>query len=78
MNEYLLALHEDPTLWADMSPEDMQRIIALFRITFDDQGVVRSTVRGRPVYLGLAMDRDKKLKMKPQNLLINLPLISGT
>ncbi|MCB9833097.1 MAG: transcription initiation protein [Planctomycetes bacterium] len=23
----MLALHEDPTLWADMSPEDMQRII---------------------------------------------------
>jgi hypothetical protein len=56
----------------------MQQIIALFRMTFEDPDVVRPSVRGRPVYLGLAMSRDRKLKMKPQNLLINLPLISGT
>lgn len=62
----------------DMGLEDLQRIIALFRMTFEDPDVVRPTVRGRPVYLGLAMSRDKKLKMKPQNLLLNLPLISGT
>jgi hypothetical protein len=62
----------------DMGFEDMQQIIALFRMTFEDPDVVRPSVRGRPVYLGLAMSRDRKLKMKPQNLLINLPLISGT
>ena len=62
----------------DMAFEDMQQIIALFRMSFEDVDVVRPSVRGRPVYLGLAMTRDKKLKMKPQNLLINLPLISGT
>ena len=32
---------------------------------------------GRPVYLGLAMTEEKRLKMKPQNLLMNLPLKAG-
>ena len=31
-------------------------------------------VAGRPVYLGLAMDAEQVLKLKPQNLLLNLPL----
>jgi hypothetical protein len=31
-------------------------------------------VRGKPVYLGLAMNNDKKLVFKPQNLLTNFPL----
>ncbi len=31
-------------------------------------------VRGRPVYLGLAMSPAGRLKLKPQNLLVNLPL----
>ena len=29
---------------------------------------------GRPVYLGLACRPDRTLKVKPQNLLANLPL----
>jgi len=28
----------------------------------------------KPIYLALAMDRDQNLRMKPQNLLVNLPL----
>ena len=31
---------------------------------------------GRPVYLGLACRPDRTLKVKPQNLLVNLPLRS--
>ena len=31
-------------------------------------------VQGRPIYLGLAMDDTNTLRMKPQNLLVNLPL----
>jgi hypothetical protein len=30
-------------------------------------------VRGRPVYLGLAMTEDQRVKLKPHNLLLNLP-----
>ena len=29
---------------------------------------------GRPVYLAMAMDEQNRLKLKPQNLLLNLPL----
>ena len=35
---------------------------------------MRADVRGKPVYLGLAMDAQGLLKLKPQNLLLNLPL----
>jgi hypothetical protein len=31
-------------------------------------------IAGRPVYMGLAMSEKKRLKLKPQNLLVNLPL----
>jgi hypothetical protein len=30
---------------------------------------------GKPVYLGLAMDAAGIVRMKPQNLLVNLPVI---
>ena len=35
---------------------------------------MRSDLQGKPVYLGLAMTADGLLRLKPQNLLINLPL----
>ncbi len=35
---------------------------------------MQPAVAGRPVYLGLAMTTDNVLRMKPQNLLVNLPL----
>ena len=35
---------------------------------------MRADVAGRPVYLGLAMTADRLLRVKPQNLLLNLPL----
>ena len=31
-------------------------------------------IAGRPVYLAMAMDAEHRLKLKPQNLLLNLPL----
>jgi hypothetical protein len=33
-----------------------------------------SDLQGRPVYLGLAMNESGLPKLKPQNLLLNLPL----
>ena len=35
---------------------------------------MRTDVAGKPVYLGLAMAADGTLRVKPQNLLLNLPL----
>ena len=50
------------------------RLLALFRLEFRDPADMLERVRGRPVYLGLAMTGAQRLKLKPQNLLTNLPL----
>lgn len=56
------------------SAGDMDRIIALFQLDILERSAVPSDLRGRPVYLGLAMNGAGRLKMKPQNLLVNLPV----
>ena len=56
----------------------MARLISLFRLRFEKPLEMRSDVAGKPVYLGLAMAPDGVLKMKPQNLLINLPLATAS
>ena len=58
----------------DVNEERMARMLCLFRLTFDEPSVMRPEIAGRPVYLAMAMDPDKRLKLKPQNLLLNLPL----
>ena len=68
------SLLDDLYLGHDVAPERMQRLISLFRLRFDDPLQMRSDLRGKPVYLGLAMTADGLLRLKPQNLLINLPL----
>ena len=50
------------------------RLISLFKLTFADASDMRADVAGKPVYLGIAINEDNVLKLKPQNLLINLPL----
>jgi hypothetical protein len=52
----------------------MQRLISLFRLTFDGAAPVQPDMAGKPVYLGLAMNAQGLLRLKPQNLLLNLPL----
>jgi hypothetical protein len=58
----------------DVAAERMERMLCLFRLQFDEASVMRPEIAGRPVYLAMAMDADKRLKLKPQNLLLNLPL----
>ena len=58
----------------DVAPQRMERMLCLFRLAFDEPCVMRPDIAGRPVYLAMAMDADKRLKLKPQNLLLNLPL----
>jgi hypothetical protein len=50
------------------------RIIGLFRLTFRDPGVMTEQVRGEPIYLLLAMTPDRVLRVKPQNLIMGLPV----
>jgi hypothetical protein len=63
-------------LWngEEVEPGRMRRILALFRMDFADASVVRAEVAGRPVYLALAANDEDVVRMKPQNLLLNLPL----
>jgi hypothetical protein len=63
-------LYEDQPVDA----ERMQRLISLFRLDFSNPAEMRADLAGKPVYLGLAMTADHTLKLKPQNLLLNLPL----
>jgi hypothetical protein len=58
----------------DVDEARMGRLLCLFKLTFADPAAVRPAIAGRPVYLAMAMDRDQRLKLKPQNLLLNLPL----
>ena len=44
----------------------------LFRLGFLDPQDALEEMAGRPVYLGLGVRPDRTLKVKPQNLLVNL------
>jgi hypothetical protein len=52
----------------------MQRILALFALQFEEPAAMRSDIAGRTVYLALSANEEGAVRMKPQNLLINLPL----
>jgi hypothetical protein len=54
----------------------MYRVLSLFRLEFRDPALMLPRVAGRPVYLAMAMNEEKRLRLKPQNLLVNLPLRS--
>ncbi|NMM11384.1 MAG: hypothetical protein HHJ16_14070 [Polaromonas sp.] len=58
----------------DVEPARMQRLISLFRLDFVDPQEMRPDVAGKPVYLGLMVSADGVVRLKPQNLLVNLPL----
>jgi hypothetical protein len=62
-------------LWAGNEVEQgrMRNILALFALDFADPAAMRPDVAGRTVYLALSAE-DGVVKMKPQNLLTNLPL----
>jgi hypothetical protein len=56
----------------------MERLLALFRLEFEDPTVMLPAIAGRPVYLALCMTEDQRLRLKPQNLLVNLPLAEAS
>ncbi|AEG91302.1 DUF6352 family protein [Ramlibacter tataouinensis] len=58
----------------EVADAQRERMLCLFRLDFTEPGVVRPEVAGRPVYLAMAMDEQQRLRLKPQNLLLNLPL----
>jgi hypothetical protein len=61
----------------DVGDDDIFKLIAIYRMEFIEQADVVDTMRGKPVYLGVAMNNERRLIFKPQNLLTNLPLQRG-
>ena len=62
-------------LWsgADIEHGRMRNILALFALEFEEDRAMRADIRGRAVYLALSAE-DGVVRMKPQNLLTNLPV----
>lgn len=58
-------------------PDTLWQMIALYRMEFTDPGRIDPAQGTRPVYLGAAVTPDLRLRLKPQNLLTNLPLREG-
>jgi hypothetical protein len=54
--------------------DELQKVICLFRLDFIDEAAIAKTQAGKPVYMAIAMNDQQQLKLKPQNLLFNLPL----
>ncbi len=65
-------------LWRgdEVEPGDLRRLLALFRLDFEDPAAMRADLAGKPVYMALSMNENGVVRMKPQNLLLNLPLAS--
>ena len=59
---------------ADVDDARMGRLVALFQLAFANPADMRPAIAGRPVYLAMAIDERRRLRLKPQNLLLNLPL----
>ncbi len=58
----------------EVDADRMERLLCLFKLEFTEPNDMLAEVRGKPVYLAMAMDPHQRLKLKPQNLLLNLPL----
>lgn len=63
-------LYEDRPVGDDR----LRRLISLFKLEFVNPAEMRADLAGKPVYLGLSMTAEGTLRLKPQNLLLNLPL----
>ncbi|MCO5100371.1 MAG: DUF6352 family protein [Burkholderiaceae bacterium] len=57
-----------------LDPDEHRRLLLLMRLDFERLDDQDPRVAGKPVYLALAADEAGVLRMKPQNLLFNLPL----
>jgi len=57
-----------------LEPAENGRVCGLFRLEFADPRVVDAKMSGKPVYLIMALSEDMVLRVKPQNLMVGLPL----
>ena len=62
----------------DVEEARLGRLVSLFRMEFADASLMRPGIAGRPIYLAMAVDGGGTLRLKPQNLLFNLPLAGSS
>jgi hypothetical protein len=60
----------------EVSEQQLKQILALFSLNPDNKNIFKEDMRGYPVYLGLSMNEFGVISCKPQNLLINLPILN--
>lgn len=61
-----------------LGQDERAAIVAVFRLTFADCGIALENLADEPVYLILAMNAERVLRMKPQNVLTGLPIREPT
>jgi hypothetical protein len=64
------------TLWRgeELDEAARDRIIGLYALRFCDEQLLIEKARAEPTYLIMAMDADRVLRLKPQNLMTGLPI----
>ncbi len=55
----------------------LARLLSLFRMELEASARLVPAMEGRPIYLGMAMTERGRLRLKPQNLIVNLPWREG-
>ncbi len=50
------------------------QILCMMSLRFADETILLDAARGMPCFMALAMDQNNNVRMKPQNLLMNLPI----
>lgn len=81
---WFLGLDQDGTrignrLWREgsMADEDKDRVLALYRIEFDEPDLLIETMRGKPAYAIVGVGEGRIVRLKPQNLITGLPVREG-
>ncbi len=67
-------------LWEgdNLDSADLERVIGIFKLSFQEREPIRQDIADRPVWLLLALTADNQLRLKPQNLVTGLPLLEAT
>ena len=60
-----------------MAQARLARILWLGVLEFANPARMLPRVAGKPIYLALAMDAANRVRMKPQNLVAGLPLLTA-
>jgi hypothetical protein len=61
-------------LWNGDHPDAATPLVGLYRLTFADPSLMLERLRGEPVYLLATATADGVLRLKPQNLVVGLPI----